>query len=71
MAVNKDKSKTMIITTYQKVTKLETKELNVTYDGSKLQNVVRKNVLGIKIDKNVPWKDQLDINQTQRTEQEV
>ncbi len=39
MAVNQDKSQTMIITTYQKATRLEIKELNVTYDGSELQNV--------------------------------
>ncbi len=39
MAVNQNKSKAMLITTYQKATRLELKELNVTYDGSKLQNV--------------------------------
>ncbi len=52
MAVNQDKSKAMIIT-YQKATRLETKELNVTHDGSKLQNVDSENLLGIKIDTNL------------------
>ncbi len=60
MAVNQDKSKAMIITTYQKATTLETKELNVTYDGSKLQNVDSQKSLGIKINKNLSWKDQVD-----------
>ncbi len=40
----------MIITTSQKASRLETKELNVIYDGSKLQNVDSENLLGIKID---------------------
>ncbi len=60
MADNQDKSKAMIITTYQKATRLETKELDVTYDGSKLQNVDSENLLGIKIDKHLSWKDQVD-----------
>ncbi len=34
MAVNQDKSKAMLITTYQTATRLETKEHNGTYDGS-------------------------------------
>ncbi len=60
MTVNEDKSKAMIITTYQKPTWLETKERNITYDGSKLQNVDSENLLGIKIDKNLSWKSQVD-----------
>ncbi len=53
MAVNQDKSIVMLITTYQKATRLETKELNVTYDGSKLENVDSENLFGIKIDKDI------------------
>ncbi len=60
MAVKQDKSNVMIITTYQKATRLETKEVNVTYDCRKLQNVDSKNVLGINIDKNLSWNDQVD-----------
>ncbi len=37
-------TKAMIVTTYQNTTRLETKELNVTYDGSKLQNVDSENL---------------------------
>ncbi len=59
MAVNQDKSKAMI-TTYQKATRLETMELNVTYADSKLQNVDSQNLLSIKIDKNLSWKDPVD-----------
>ncbi len=55
MAVNQDKSKAMIMTTYQKTTRLETKELNVTYDDRKLQNVDSENLLGTKNDKNLSW----------------
>ncbi len=39
MAVNQDKSQVILITTYQKATTYEIKELNVTYDGNTLQNV--------------------------------
>ncbi len=61
MAVYQDKPKSMIITiTYQKATKLETMEVNVTYDGRKLQNVDSDNLLGINIDKNMSWKDQVN-----------
>ncbi len=60
MAVNQDKSKAMLITTYQKATRLETKELNVTYDGIELQNVDNENWFGIKNDKDLSWKDQVD-----------
>ncbi len=41
----------MIITTYQKATRLKTWERIVRYDCSKLQNVNSKNLIGIKIDK--------------------
>ncbi len=57
MANNQDKSKAMIITTYQQATMLETKEVNLTYDGRKLQNVDSVNLLGIKNDKNLYTKD--------------
>ncbi len=57
MAVNQDKSKAMLITTYQNDTRLEIKELNLTYDDSKLQNVDSENLVGIKIDKHLSWKD--------------
>ncbi len=60
MTVNQDKTKAMWITIYRQAIRLETKELNVTYDGSKLQNVDSENLLGIKIDKNLSWKDQVD-----------
>ncbi len=53
MEVNQDKSKATLITTYKNATMLETKELNVIYDGSKLQNVDSENLLDVKIDKNV------------------
>ncbi len=43
MAVNEDTSKAMLITTYQKATRLETEELNV----------ISENMLCIKIDKNM------------------
>ncbi len=60
IAVNQDKSKAMLITNYQNANRLETKELNVTYDGNKLQNVDSENLIGIKIDKNLSWKDQVE-----------
>ncbi len=60
MSVNQDTSKAMIITTYQKATRLDTDEDNVTYDGSKLLNVDSENLLSIKIDKNLSWKNLVD-----------
>ncbi len=46
MSVKQDRSKAMIITTCPKGIRLLN---NVTYDGSKLQNVDSENLLGIKI----------------------
>ncbi len=50
----------MLKTPYPNATRLEIKELNVTYDGSKLQNVDSENHLGVKIDKILSWKNQVD-----------
>ncbi len=56
IAVNQDKFKAMLMIIYQKATRLETKELNATYDDCKLQNKDSENLLGVKIDKNLSCK---------------
>ena len=65
MAVNADKTKVMLITTYQKETKLPTSEINVSFNGTKLENVKSEKLLGVTIDKHLNWKDH--INKTAKT----
>ncbi len=60
MVVNDTKTKTMLVTTYQKLVHLPTKELDVYYDNTKLENVESEKLLGVKIDKHLSWKDQID-----------
>jgi hypothetical protein len=65
MAANTDKTKAMMITTYQKEAKLPKKELTVYYDNNKLENVNSEKLLGVKVDKYLTWKEH--VNKTAQT----
>ena len=60
MVINDTKTKTMLVTTYQKLTHLETKELDIYYDELKLENVNSEKLLGVIIDKRLSWREHVD-----------
>jgi hypothetical protein len=59
MAVNDLKTKCMLVTTYQKVTWLETSTLDLRYQGKSLENITSDKTLGVYIDKNLSWNRQV------------
>ncbi len=56
MAVNTDKAKAMLITTYQHFHKLPAKQLQIYINDQELQNVRVEKLLGVNIDQNMSWK---------------
>ncbi len=64
MVGNGDKTKAMLITTYQKESKLPKKELTI-FSTTQLKNVNSEKLLGFKIDKHLTWKDH--VNKTAKT----
>ncbi len=59
MAINADKTKCMILTTTQRFNRLNVKELNITIKNRRLNQVTTENLLGIKVDQFLSWKDQI------------
>jgi len=60
MAKNTEKTKSMLITTYQKYYKLPVKELTVTLGNLTLQKVKSEKLLGVTIDQTLSWKPHID-----------
>ncbi len=60
MAINGDKTKVMLITTYQKEAKLDSTHVSVICDNTELENVNSNKLLGVIIDKNLTWKCHID-----------
>ncbi len=65
VAVNADKTKVMLVTTYQKEAKLSSSVINVNFNDTLLANVNPEKLLGVVIDKHLSWKDH--INKTAKT----
>ncbi len=65
MVGNGDKTKAMLITTYQKESKLPKKELTIFFNSTQLKNVNSEKLLGVKIDKHLKCKDH--VNKTAKT----
>ncbi len=65
MAVNADKTKVMLVTTYQKEAKLSSSVINVNFNHTLLENVNAEKLLRVVIDKYLSWKDH--INKTAKT----
>ncbi len=59
MAVNADKAKVLIVTTYQKEAKLSSSVINVNVNDTLLENVNAEKLLGVMIDKHLSWKDHI------------
>ncbi len=60
MLVNKEKTKAMLVTTYQRATHLDTQTLDVNYDGVALCNVDCEKLLGVNVDKHLSWREQVN-----------
>ncbi len=60
MAINCDKTKAMLITTYQKEAKLDSRHVSVICDNTELENVNSNKLLVVIIDKNLTWKFHID-----------
>ncbi len=60
MAINCDKTKVMLITTYQKEAKLDSTHASVICDNTELENVNCNKLLVVSIDKNLTWKFHID-----------
>ncbi len=56
MAVNTDKTKAMLITTYQHFHKLPVKQLQIYINDQELHNVRVEKLLRVNIDQNMSWK---------------
>ncbi len=60
MAINCDKTKVMLITTYQKEAKLDSTHICVICDNTELESVNSNKLLDVIIDKNLTWKFHID-----------
>ncbi len=60
MAVNAEQTKVMLVTTYQRETKLQTSEIKVNFNNTMLENVNSEKLLGVIIDKHLSWKHHID-----------
>ncbi len=57
MAVNANKTKVMLVTTYQKEAKLPSSVINVNFNDTLLETVNAEKLLRVAIDKHLSWKD--------------
>jgi hypothetical protein len=56
MVINGEKTKSMVICTYQKSTKICSSELHINYNNTVLENVESKRLLGVIVDNHLCWK---------------
>ena len=59
MAKNTEKTKAMLITTWQKLCHMDVKELEITIENVQLQNVTHDKLLGVVIDQHMSWKQHI------------
>ncbi len=60
MVANTDMTKCMLITTFQKATRLPRTNLNIVLDNITLDNVDSEKLLGVIVDKYLTWKHHVD-----------
>lgn len=61
MVVNVDKTKSLLICPKQKQRTLsETDTLNAYFDGNRLKETQQEKLLGVRVDSNLTWQDQID-----------
>ena len=56
MVINCDKTKSMVICTYQKSTKIGSSELHINHNNTVLENVESKRLLGVIVDNHLSLK---------------
>ncbi len=54
------KTKVILVTTYQRETKLQISEIKLNFNNTMLENVNSEKLLGIIIDKHLSWKHHID-----------
>ncbi len=60
MVANTDKTKCMLITTFQKATRLLRTDLNIVLDNVTLDNLDSEELLGVIVDMYLTWKTHVD-----------
>ena len=60
MVMNGEKTKSMVICTYQKSTKIVSSDLHINYNNTVLENVESKRLLGVIVDNHLCWKDHIN-----------
>ncbi len=60
MVINRTKTKSMVVSTYQRAVRIGSTKLFVKHNGSVLKNVRCERVLGLVIDNHLSWKDHID-----------
>ncbi len=53
-------TKVMLVTTYQRETKLQISEIKVNFNNTMLENVKSEKLLGVSIDKHLSWRHHID-----------
>ena len=61
MALNSSKTKCMLLTTYQKRSKMVCDKLNLQVDNETIQDVDCEKVLGVSVDENMTWNDHINM----------
>ncbi len=61
MPINKDKTFSMLITTYQKARRLPKQHLDLILNSSSLQPVTSQKLLGVKVDHYLNWKEHITV----------
>ncbi len=60
MVANTDKTKCMLITIFQKATRIPRTDLNIVLDNATLDNVDNEKLLGVIVDRYLTWKHHVD-----------
>ena len=61
MHLNIHKTKCMLLTTAQRLSRMDKKEIDLYINGEKLDNVINHKLLGINIDHYLHWEEQIDL----------
>ena len=61
MHLNINKTKCMLLTTAQRLSRMDKKEIDLNINGEKIDNVINHKLLGINIDHYLHWEEQIDL----------
>ncbi len=60
MVINMDKTKTMLITTQQRRTRLDDSSLHINFNNTSLKTLENDKILGVQVDNNLLWTDHIN-----------